>query len=82
MVRGTPGLHPAWTDKQRDVPLCHCTRCGGEVYKGECVYKWGGGDFCPECFRGEMDRWLNEAAAEVAWALGAEVCLLGGGGPR
>lgn len=72
MIRGTPGLRLPLEDGQSRRPACFCAHCAGELYPGETGYVWEGRQICPDCFRLEVNRWLEEAAREVAWALGVE----------
>ena len=76
MIRGTPGLQPPLIDRQCIPPLSLCTRCGGELYPGEYGYMWNDRQICPDCFQRVVTHWLEEAAQEVATALGVETRLL------
>ena len=76
MIRGTPGLRPALEDPQRRTPGGFCRRCGGEVYPGEVEYLWQDQPICPDCFHTVVSVWLEEAAWEVAAALGVEMRTL------
>ena len=72
MIRGTPGLTLPLADRQDVVPVCLCDRCTGELYAGEVAYVWQERRICPDCFKAEVTAWLEEAAQEVACALGVE----------
>lgn len=76
MIRGTPGLRPALEDPQSITPSCLCRRCGGELYPGEVGYLWQDRQICPDCFQAVVSAWLEEAAWEVAAALGVETRML------
>lgn len=72
MIRGTPGLRLPLADRQEAAPVCLCGRCTGEMYAGEVNYVWQDKRICPDCFKAVVSAWLEEAAQEVACALGVE----------
>ena len=73
MIRGTVGLRPALRDEQLERPVGLCPGCGGEVYHGERMTGWEGRWLCPDCFEGEVTRWLRQAPGQLADALGLAV---------
>ena len=65
-------LLPPLRDAQQDEPVCHCKRCGGEVYSGETVYTWENKKICSDCFNAVVTAWLEEAPEGIAAALQIE----------
>ena len=56
-------------DAQDETPAAYCHRCGGEVWWEEYRVRWNGKWICPDCFRAEVERMLDEEPKQLADAL-------------
>lgn len=56
-------------DAQDETPAAYCHRCGGEVWQEEYRVRWNGRWICPDCFRAEVERMLDEEPEALADAL-------------
>jgi len=68
----TAGLRPPLADPQADAPVCWCGHCNGEVYTGECVFRWEKQKLCADCFKNAVTAWLEESPLQVAGELSVE----------
>ena len=59
-------------DRQQERPAGRCGRCGGEVYRGERVYRWRGEKLCLECFQDAVCSLVQGDPTLAAAQLGAE----------
>ena len=59
----------ALRDAQDETPAAYCHRCGGEVWREEYRVRWDGKWICPDCFRAEVERMLDEEPEALADAL-------------
>jgi len=60
-------------DAQQEPPVCHCGRCGGEIYREECAYLFEGKEICSDCLRTEIDRLLGRDLNSLAEMLQVDV---------
>ena len=59
-------------DAQDETPAAYCHRCGGEVWREEYRVRWDGRWICPDCFRAEVERMLDEEPKQLALDLNAD----------
>ena len=59
-------------DAQDETPAAYCYRCGGEVWQEEYRVRWDGRWICPDCFRAEVERMLDEEPKQLALDLNAD----------
>ena len=68
----TGRMRPPQSDPQMELPICLCGRCKGEVYSGECIFRWERQRICVDCFKGVITALLNDAPLEIAGELSVE----------
>lgn len=44
-------VHKKWRDPQRRAPAGECAICGGEIYRGEIIWRLNGRTICWDCLR-------------------------------
>jgi len=66
------GLWLSLSDRQKDMPVCLCGRCKGEVYSGENMFRWERQRICADCFKNAVTMLLNDAPLEIAGELSVE----------